>query len=78
MHQKNTQETEQTFERNGWIRMDRQTPPEGVHFVMTSTKWKDRQFVVKKQWTAVEKRNNKTALHCLYWLELPPLPEDKE
>ena len=53
-------------------------PPEGVTFVLTSSVWKDRRYVVKKQWTDAEKRNNKAALHCLYWLELPPLPEEKE
>ena len=65
------------FLRN-WVCMADKSPPVGATFVLTSTNWKDRQYVVKKQWTAAEKRNNKPALHCLYWLELPPLPEEKE
>lgn len=58
-----------------WTCMADQLPPEGVTFVLTSSKWKDRQYLVKKVWTATEKRNNKTALHCLYWLPLPPFNE---
>ena len=58
-----------------WTRMSEQLPPEGVTFVLTSIKWKDRQYVVKKQWTASEKKNNAKALSSLYWLALPKLPE---
>ena len=29
--------------------MAEQLPPEGVTFVLTSSVWKDRQYVVKKQ-----------------------------
>lgn len=59
-----------------WICMSDQLPPEGVTFVLTSAKWKDRQYVVKKTWTVSEKRNNKMALHCLYWFPLPPFNEE--
>lgn len=58
-----------------WTCMSEQLPPDGVTFVLTSLKWKDRQYVVKKQWTAAEKRNNAKSLSSLFWLPLPSLPE---
>lgn len=60
-----------------WIPMNKELPPEDVTFVLTSLKWKDRQYVVKKQWTDAEKKNNAKRLSSLYWLALPQLPEEK-
>lgn len=60
---------------NGWICAAECLPPAGTTFVMTSLRWKEWQYVVKKQWTAAENRNNAKALASLYWLALPKLPE---
>ncbi len=59
-----------------WICMADRLPPEGVTFVMTSAKRKARQYVVKEGWTDSNNRNNKTALHCIYWFPLPPFNEE--
>lgn len=55
----------------GWVCMADKKPTPGITFVMTSTKWKARQYVVKSVWSETENRNNKTELHCLYWYPLP-------
>lgn len=62
-----------------WIPMTEQTPPAGLTFVMISSKWKDRQFVVKKSWTAYDtKKNGKKSLSFLYWYPLPPFDQEQE
>lgn len=63
---------------HAWTCMSDKAPPEGVTFVMTSSKWKARQYVVKNQWTKAEQKNNAKSLSCLYWMALPPLPIPKE
>lgn len=66
-----------TIRTGEWIPMSCELPPENVTFVLTSLKWKDRQYVVKKQWTEAEQKNNAKRLSSLYWLALPQLPEEE-
>lgn len=61
-----------------WTCMSEKAPPDGVTFVMTSSKWKARQYVVKNQWTKTEQKNNAKSLSYLYWIALPPLAIQKE
>ena len=63
---------------NGWICAAEQLPSPGVTFVVTGLHWKDRQYVVKKQWTAPDQKGCERRLSTLYWLPLPPLPKIKE
>lgn len=62
-----------------WIRMSDLIPPLGVTFVLTSSKWSDRQYVVKKVWSARDaKCHSKKSLSCLYWHPLPPFDLEQE